>query len=284
MHFTGLTDIPVIDAHVHAFPLPVFKAMWAWFDQYAWDCHYKIPAEELVELLRDHGAAGQVYLVYAHRPGVAESFNEMLAALVGGSSDLRGLAAVHPQDEDPAGIVHRALDRPNIVGIKLHHHVMGLPIDDPMFEPILGACVERGALLNAHAGTEPSSDSGVNGYGLDVRTVSGVERVRRVLERHPDLRLIIPHLGIGQVEEFCELLAEYPNLMLDSTMVLCDQFALDIDPEILNRHAGRIMFGTDTPNIPHEFTHELEKLLNMGLPRKKLEAILSGNAKRVFGF
>lgn len=280
MHFSELTDIPVIDAHVHAFPLPVFQAIWAWFDEYAWVCRYKQPAAEIVELLRDHGAAGQVHLIYAHKPGVAESFNEMLAELVGGSPDLRGLAAVHPQDDDPAGIIHRALAKPNIVGVKLHHHVMGLPLDDPMFEPILQACLECDVVLNAHAGTEPSLESG---YGMDVHTITGVERVRRVLERHPDLRLVIPHLGIGQIPEFCDLLDEYPNLMLDTTMVLCDLFGLNIDPEILDQHADRIMFGTDTPNIPHELTHELEKLVNMGLPRKKLAAILSGNASRVFG-
>src|SRR5512137_2626452 len=66
---------PVIDAHVHVFPPPVFEALWRWFDENAWSIRYRLTVPEIVHFLRDHGVARGVALQYPHRPGMARELN-----------------------------------------------------------------------------------------------------------------------------------------------------------------------------------------------------------------
>ena len=79
------------------------------------------------------------------------------------------------------------------------------------------------------------------------------------------------------------MLAEYPNLYLDTTMVVGPFFERQPDVGILRRHPDRILYGTDFPNIPYEWDHELKALRSLKLPPRDEEEILSGNALRLFG-
>ena len=50
------SDLPgIIDTHVHIFPEPVFKALWEWFEKYAWPIRYKGTSSELLEYLLKRG-------------------------------------------------------------------------------------------------------------------------------------------------------------------------------------------------------------------------------------
>jgi predicted TIM-barrel fold metal-dependent hydrolase len=93
----------------------------------------------------------------------------------------------------------------------------------------------------------------------------------------------VPHLGFDDTERFEQMLAAYPNLYLDTTMVIGGYFERHPDVEILRRWPERILFGTDFPNIPYEWDRELRALRALKLPAADEERILSGNALRLFG-
>lgn len=189
--FKSLTKIPIIDSHVHVFPQKLSDAVRCWFEAHAWRFMYQGTAEDLIRILFDNGVAGVVLLSYAHRTGISHHLNEFTANLVELFPNTVGLATLHPKDENPREIIRLGLMGLGLRGIKLHCHVQKTVPDDPLLFPIYEAVLEFDGVLNIHAGREPAIDA----YGLDVRTITGAERVQRVLQRYPELKMIIPHLG-----------------------------------------------------------------------------------------
>jgi predicted TIM-barrel fold metal-dependent hydrolase len=130
-----------------------------------------------------------------------------------------------------------------------------------------------------HAGREPA----VEGYGIDVHSVSGASRVRRALRQHPDAIVIIPHLGADEFAEFEAMLGEFENLYLDTAMVIGGYFPIGPDIEMVRRHPERILYGTDYPNLPYDWMRELAVIRELHLPAEAEALVLSGNAGRLFG-
>jgi predicted TIM-barrel fold metal-dependent hydrolase len=65
-------------------------------------------------------------------------------------------------------------------------------------------------------------------------------------------------------------------------MVVGGYFERQPDLGILRRHPDRILYGTDFPNIPYAWDHELRAIRALGLPPEDERKILSGNALRLF--
>ncbi|MFH1138528.1 MAG: amidohydrolase family protein [Pseudomonadota bacterium] len=272
--------IPVIDSHVHAFPQPVFDAVKRWFGQHAWPFHDEGSIMDLIQAPIDNGLAGMVLMNYSHRPGISDFLNEFTGKLLKAIPRTVGLAAVHPRDENPREIIVRAFRDHGLCGVKMHCHVLKIPPDDPSMFPIYETALELGGVVNIHAGREPANDA----YGVDVRAISGAARVERILKRYPELKLIIPHLGHDESDRFHDLLDEYPNLYLDTTMMLGGFFGVEVDRDQLVKNSERILFGTDYPHIPYAMGVEVDALLAMDLGEEVNRRILHQNARKVFPF
>ncbi|MFL5398481.1 MAG: amidohydrolase family protein, partial [Myxococcales bacterium] len=155
-----------------------------------------------------------------------------------------------------------------------------------------------------HCGREPASA----GYKVPVHEISGAALLRRALERHNSTICIVPHLGWDEPDEFEAMLAEFPNLYLDTTMVIegflhgrdrMQQMVKSISgahavgagvfcrakivKRIVERWPNRILYGTDFPNLPYGWSHELSAIRALGLPTTTEELLLGGNADRLFG-
>jgi hypothetical protein len=107
--------------------------------------------------------------------------------------------------------------------------------------------------------------------------------MRRVLERHPELRVVVPHLGADEIAGYGALLAEFPHLYLDTTMMLAEFFPQHPGAGFMARWADRLLYGSDFPNLPYAWDRELAKLVDLGLERAAIAAIAGGNARRLFG-
>lgn len=279
MCFSELTSIPVVDSHVHVFPDRLAQAVRNWFSRHAWEFHEQGSAGELLKKLFHAGLHGAVLLTYAHRPGMSEELNRFVASLAKRFPKAVGFATVHPQDKDMKGILRRALAELNLKGVKLHCHVQLVAPDDPVLDQVYETASQWGFPVTIHAGKEPY----VPAYGLDVRTITGAERVKRVLKRFPELKLIVPHLGFGESEQFYKLLETFPNLYLDTTMMLAGFFPVHVDREALLRYCERLLYGTDYPHIPYEMERELKNLLALELGDAPTRRILWENARDLLG-
>ena len=267
----------VADAHVHLFPPRVFEAIWRWFDEHAWHVEYPLYAEQVVEFLRARGVSRMIALHYSHRPGMARVLNRFVADVAARSPEVVPVATVLPGEPDADEILAEALGPLGLRGVKLHCHVQRLSPDDPRLEPVFRRASEAGVPVVIHSGRAPC----LGGYGVDVRTLCGAERTRRVLQRWPKIKLVVPHLGADEVLEHFAMLDEFENLWLDTTMALASYFEAPPDPALLVRHADRLLYGSDFPNLPYAWDTELA-WLRAHLPPDALAKILGGTAAALF--
>ena len=269
----------VVDAHVHAFPERLEAAVRKWFERHAWrvDDSNFVAGLAAVDALLSRGVARVWALPYSHAEGVAAALNDFTLAL---ARDRPGRVApfctVLPGEPDARRILERAFDA-GARGVKLHCHVQRVAADDPRLDDAYALCAERGAPCVVHAGREPHAE----GYGVDTRALCDVAQLGRVLARHPKLTLVLPHLGYDQQDESFALLGDYPGLYLDTTMALAGFLTPPPPPEVLARHASRLLYGSDFPRLPYAWDVELRKLVAAGLPPEALELILHGNADRL---
>jgi predicted TIM-barrel fold metal-dependent hydrolase len=225
--------------------------------------------------LRAAGVERFVFFSYAHKPGMAREINAWLAQT---SRELDGygvpLATIHPDDDDALADMRAALDD-GCIGLKLHEDVQGVAVDDPRLVPVFEEMAARGAFLLVHVGPIPWS----------YPEGAGIARVARVLAAHPRLNVVVAHMGAPDTDAYFALMAAHPRLYLDTTMMFAHDSPLGTDREfnrtLIARHADRVLYGTDFPNIPYAYEREHAGLLALDLPDASLDAIVTGNAKRL---
>jgi uncharacterized protein len=267
----------IIDSHVHLFPPRVFDAIWRWFDRHAWSIKYRLYAHDVLDHLATHGIHRVVGLCYSHVPEMARDLNRFMADLGREYPDmLIPFGTVLPGEPDADRIVDEALAL-GLRGFKIHCHVQKLAPDDPRLDALYTRAAAAQVPIVIHAGRQPCFAA----YGVDVHAICSAAATRRALERHPELTMIVAHLGTDEEEAYCALLKDFPNLYLDTTMVTTGYFVRPVDPALLERFADRLLYGTDFPNIPYEWDREL-RWLEQNIGESALDRICFRNASRLF--
>lgn len=263
----------MIDIHTHLHPPRLSAAIRRWFAEHSdWDIAFQpSDPQAIAAVLRENGVERFVFCSYAHKPGIARELNAWLAA-ASRELDRYGLplATVHLDDPGYVNDFSAALDD-GCVGIKIHEDVQRLWIDDPRFEPILGIAEWRGAFILVHVGHIPWSDD----------TRDGPRRIAAVLQRHPNLNIVVAHMGMPDTLRYFALMDQYSGLYLDTTMGVAPDSPMrrrDIAELPIVEHADRIVLGTDFPNIPYGYGSESAGVRALGLPPEQTAQILHGNA------
>jgi predicted TIM-barrel fold metal-dependent hydrolase len=269
---------PVFDAHVHLFPGRLNRSLWGWFDAHAWPVRYRLEAEAAIEFLLRRGVSRFAALIYAHKPGIARSLNRFVADLVRAHSQIVGLGTVLPGEPDAEDIVREALGPLGLRGIKLHSHVQKVAADDPRLDPVYAICEGAQRPVVIHAGREPASEA----YGIDTRALCSPDQIGRVLQRYPHLNVIVPHLGADDYDAYAALLDAHDNLYLDTTMAIAGYLPGTPPPALFPRYAQRCLYGSDFPNLPYAWDRELKVIADTPMPDAAREALLWGNASRLF--
>lgn len=262
----------VIDVHTHLHPPRLFAAIRTWFaERSTWRLEHPTEPAEVAAALRAHGVERFIFCSYAHRPGMARSLNAWLAQT---SRNLGGyglaLATLHPDDPGYLDDLRSAL-ADGCIGLKLHEDVQRLHLDDERLTPVFTALEPRGFVL-VHVGPTPwRTDPG------------SVQRVERVLRRHPQLPFVVAHMGYPDAAAYLSLMQSHSNLYLDTTMGFAAKSPMrsSVDISVLEQRAGRIVYGTDYPNIGYEYEGELSALRSMGLGDDALRKITRDNALRL---
>jgi hypothetical protein len=84
-----------------------------------------------------------------------------------------------------------------------------------------------------------------------------------------------------------DLADRYDNVRLDTTMAFVDFFGHDpaSEPEIRPRLVdlqSKILLGSDFPNIPYAYAHQIEGLLRLELGDDWLRNVLWNNGAKLF--
>lgn len=165
--------------------------------------------------------------------------------------------------EEPVAEAARCLDRGGR-GIKLHPRAQRFLLDDERLEPIFALAAERRApiLIHGGRGLPPIADE-----------------LGRLVDRHPDVELIIAHAGIADMAGLARVFAGRAGVFFDtsawSPVDLLDFFR-QFSPE-------QALYASDYPygQQPASLLIVVRTAKVAGFDDAQLRAMLSGNAARI---
>jgi predicted TIM-barrel fold metal-dependent hydrolase len=272
----GLADI-----HVHFLPDAMQRKVWAYFDDAEthygapWPITYRDDERTRLATLRALGLRAIPALVYPHKPGMATWLNEWCADFARRVPDAVHCATFYPEP-GVGDQVAAALDDGARL-FKIHVQVGDFTPDDDRLDPAWARLEAARVPVVVHAGSAP-----IRG------THTGPRAVREVLRRHPDLVLVVAHLGMPEYHEFADLAEEFAGVHLDTTMSGTDftnRFAPFPDGYVdrLGGLRDRVVLGSDFPSIPYPYAHQVDALARLDLGDDWMRAVLWHNGARLLG-
>ncbi|MBD0423473.1 amidohydrolase [Streptomyces sp. TRM S81-3] len=272
----------LMDVHTHFMPERVLRKVWSYFDALGpltggveWPITYRAQEDERARLLRDFGVRAFTAMLYPHKPGMAQWLNGWAADFARRTPDCLHTSTLFPEPGVEA-YVRGAVEAGARV-FKAHVQVGAYDPADELLDGAWGLLAEAGIPVVIHCGSGPAPGKH-----------TGPEPVARVLARHPRLRLVVAHMGMPEYEDFLSLAERYGEVRLDTTMAFTD-FSERLAPfprRALPRLAGlgdRILLGSDFPNIPYPYLHQLRALERLELGDEWLRGVCHHNAARLFG-
>ena len=280
--FWRALELPgLVDIHTHFMPDRVLRKVRAYFDGVrlpgggGWPLTYRGDDDDRVARLRRLGVVRFTALSYPHKAGMATWLNEWASHFADATPDCARTATFYPEPAADAYVAD-AIEHGACV-FKVHLQVGAYDPRDPLLQPVWARLARHGIPVVTHCGSGPMPGP-----------FTGPGPIAEVLAEHPDLMLVIAHMGGGEYEEFLELALHYERVHLDTTMAFTDFMGqLRRYPEsllpALAEHSERIVLGTDFPNIPYSYAHQLEALVRLGMGDDWLRAVCYDNGARLLG-
>ncbi len=277
----------LVDVHVHFLPERMQRRVWARFDLAgplvgrSWPIAYRWSEAERVAHLEQLGVRRFTALAYAHQSRMAADLNDWTLDFAARTPGCLPSATFYPEP-GVLGYVRHALDRGARI-FKLHLQVGAFDPLDPRLDEVWALLADRGTPIVVHAGSGPVPAEH-----------TGPGPIGAVLARHPRLAVVIAHLGMPEYAEFLDLAERYQRVALDTTMAFTDFVEL-VDfigpaapfPRALRGRlrdlglAGKVMLGSDFPNIPYPYAHQLQALARLELGDDWLRAVCWDNGQRL---
>lgn len=278
-HALGLPGL--VDLHVHFLPDRMQQKVWAFFDAgadnygVAWPVAYRGSEAERLAQLRELGVVTFPTHPYPHKPGMARWLNEWSADFARRTPGCLQTATFFPEPGVVDYVSEAVADGARM--FKAHVQVGGYDPADSVLDPVWGLLAAAGLPVTVHCGSGPRPGAH-----------TGPAPMAAVLARHPDLTLVVAHMGMVEYHEHLDLADRYPRVHLDTTMFATDfvQSFAPTPPDLLPRlaeHRDRIVLGTDFPTIPYRYAHQLAALHRLDLGADWLRAVLYDNGARLVG-
>ena len=275
----GYRDEPICDSHVHLTSAMPLEQTAAWLDGYA--RYFGCSRIALLGLPHSSRAANTdpsnnlkaLYLKSllnsesVPRPGAkAESVRCLFYALGGlfHHFDARDtasgfLAQVEELYETGYDGVKLLLGKPEL------RKRLGVPLDDPLFDPFYRFCEDKAFPVTLHLGDPaaywlPWDNGHAPNYDASFPTLDGLRaETEGILLKHPRLDLVLCHFYFiaDDPDAADEFLMRYPNAKFDLTpgSEMYAGFSRHPDEwcDFFRRHRTRILFGTDADNWARSF-------------------------------
>ncbi|MEV0001453.1 amidohydrolase family protein [Micromonospora sp. NPDC050980] len=270
------------DVHTHFMPPRLLAKVWSYFDAAGplvgteWPIRYRWDDDTRVAHLGRLGVRAFTALAYPHRPGMAESLNRWTLDFASRTPGCLPSATFFPEPE-AARYVADALAAGGRV-FKVHVQVGGFRPTDPALDAVWGLLADARVPVVVHAGHAPVGTAH-----------TGPEPFAALLARHPRLAAVVAHLGAPDYVAFLDLADRYAEVRLDTTMAFTSFFDRFVPFPPAQRPrlrelglAGKVLLGSDFPNIPYPYAEQLDGLARLDLGDDWLRAVCWGNAATLF--
>lgn len=273
--------IPKIDAHIHLLPEDVIQANKGYGDPFV---DYGSVGDYLAVM--EQYSIERAFIMPFNDPYMlsmdfaVESVHENLREMAGQSKGRLSCFAdvdIRKNTQEMLGELEKVLEKSPFLGIKIHPSNVGYPVDGNYYDDVFEFAEKKGILVEVHS------------YPREhlVDDICSPVRIKRVLEKHPRLRLSVAHLGGFQFRELYGVNAWF-NL---SAMLpdLVNRFGIEKTNEILRKiGVEKLVFATDYPDSrclkPTEiYERYFEILGQMDFSREEAEDICRYNALRMLG-
>jgi len=169
--------------------------------------------------------------------------------------------------------IRKLQDHPGFAGVKTHPARYAVPPEDDRYRDLWDFAEERGLVVLTHTWSPDP--------GKPVQNLSTPDRFAAVLERCPNIRLILGHAGGRETGErqAIDLMKRYPNCWADLSG---DNFSLGrLESLVAEAGADRFLYGTDSNWIDPRFL--AGPVLKARLSEEDRYRIMRRNAIEVFG-
>jgi predicted TIM-barrel fold metal-dependent hydrolase len=231
-------------------------------------------------------AAGIV--IQLHEAPSPEAIAEGRATFAASEGRLRPVVTVDPTHGAPE--VHAAIERweeeGELAGVKLFPGYLPFYPHDPRLHPVYEFAHRRGVPVMIHQGDTLDR-------GGRVKFARPIE-VDEVAVRFPDVKFVLCHFGNPWMEEASEIVYKNENVYADTSGLLAPPSAHYFE-KMIDRcrrrlynaivtvgAPDRILYGSDWPL--ESLATAVDLVDGLDLPLADREAILGGNARRLFRF
>ena len=262
----------IIDFHTHIFPDALAPRAIASLQLTAGlPIVFDGTSEGLLELMNQDSIDKSVVLNTVTNTKQVNNVNTFAISTKKDHPRLIPFGSLHPLSDNPMGVL-TDLKASGIKGIKIHPDYVGIEIDDDRMSPLLNAASKLDMPVVIHAGFDPVSPKKMH---------ASPDAICNTLDKHPDLTLVVAHLGgVLMWDEVADKLCG-KNLYFD-TAFCSERLGITVEQgkRIFASHPHeKILFGSDAPwarpSEVLEFIHKLE------LSEESLKLILHKNSERL---
>jgi uncharacterized protein len=257
----------LIDTHAHIYPDDVAEKVIGSIEKfYGVMRAHNATFDELLKSLDRGGFDKVVVLPIATKPEHIK-MNDWYAELAHRSDKIIPFGGIHP-DSDPSEIDR--FPKLGLKGLKIQPNALRVfPADERML-PIYEKAIEHNLIVTFHAGDEESGFKGEYSHPKDFVPV---------LEKYPEMIMVLSHLGGFRTWDKLDLVLGYPNVWYDTAHLPGNLPDEEIQALVDKIGLDKVIFGSDYPFADHAVELEAAKRV-FG---ENTETILSHNPRRLLG-
>lgn len=262
----------IIDSHIHILPPGRTRGLVRWIKK----TFPEHPAAEDVtpaEILGELGACGVgsfFNFIFPLKEDETEGLNAWSRDVASRYESVTGFGSLHIETPRKEEVTERCVAEYGLAGMKLHPYVQLFEAFSPAFEPMFAALADLGRPFVVHTG-----------FDVFYRQSQDFDYLRGILERYPEMPVVLVHSLFPRFRLARELMEQYPHLYLDMTNSISavrwyldspsmwsdavggDDMASNVEQfrPLVEEHSRRIMFGTDHPvgmGSPQQIYADLE--------------------------
>jgi predicted TIM-barrel fold metal-dependent hydrolase len=257
----------IIDVHNHIWPEKVVSKAKDYLESFTKHKLITLPtADNLLKVMDEASISKSIISSIASYPHQVVPINNWLFSIK--QKRLIPFASMHPFFDGFREELKRIQD--NAYGIKLHPEFQNFYVDDERAFPLYEELQKLKLTILLHCGAEISSQKEIR---------STPEKVLKVMEKFPELKIIVAHMGgFLMWEEVLEKLAG-KNIYLDTS----DSIKImkkELLEQFFEKHSfDKIIYGSDFPiQDPKE---EIEFIKTLNISEENKQKILSWNIKHL---